>query len=307
MFDAQRKNVWIETNNKTTLFGREYTVVLPKLRDARWIQILSLTTFNTLGQLVYRFHINPLQIVLVVGTCMALDFLLSAIRHRVLLFPISGMISALGISMLLRVEYDPIMYVVFFVAGVLAIGSKHFLTINGRHIFNPSNFAIAALLFFLGDAVAVTPAQWHPSPILIAFIVTCGIWVVKRAKVLDIAVTFVIAELVMLILVDLYLKMHAYPIGLDIRDLLKAPAFLIFTFHMITDPRTAPMNPRARIVYCVGTAVLHWILLGFHQHARGLFFSLLFFCSLAPHLDTFFERHKTFGFPRLLERRTATA
>ena len=70
----------------------------------------------------------------------------------------SPLITGLSLSLLLGADTAWL----FALAGVIAIGSKFLLRLDGKHIFNPAGFAIIALLF-AAPGVWISPGQWGTS------------------------------------------------------------------------------------------------------------------------------------------------
>lgn len=54
-------------------------------------------------------------------------------------------------------------------------------------------------------------------------------------------------------------------------------AFVLFTFYMVTDPGTTPINPREQIIFGASVAVAYGILMSFHV-VFGMFFGLTLVC-----------------------------
>src|SRR6185436_14694879 len=90
--------------------------------------------------------------------------------------PRSALISGLSLCLLLRTSS----LLLAVAAAVLTIAGKLVLRWRGKHVFNPTNFGIVALLL-LTDRVWVSPGQWG-SVAFFAFLMAClGGLVVHRA------------------------------------------------------------------------------------------------------------------------------
>ena len=61
----------------------------------------------------------------------------------------------------------------------VAIASKFFLRIDGKHVFNPGNLGIAAAVLLTGDAW-VSPGQWGSGAALVFLVGAAGCMVVLR-------------------------------------------------------------------------------------------------------------------------------
>jgi len=67
----------------------------------------------------------------------------------------SALITALGLTLLFRADH----YSTMMLGGCLAIASKFLLRVQGKHLFNPTNFGILAALMLTPDGW-VSPGQW---------------------------------------------------------------------------------------------------------------------------------------------------
>lgn len=280
--DQTRKIDWKENTILISLFSKEIPFVYPRLSDPRILQITTLVVFSVLGQLVYRFNINFLQIILVVFTSIVLDIYLSYRAKKILLFPASGLISGLSLGLLLRVVEGPSMYAIYVLAGILAIGSKYLINIGKKHIFNPSNFAIFFILYAFNATTFVAPLQWQPSLWLIIFICSMGFFVLYKARVVSIALVFLFSEILMFI-VKYGMKLFENPNNLFISFF--SPSLLIFTFFMITDPRTVPRDKTGKILYAFLVGVFHWVFLSCGLGQLSLFLALFLVCAAVPFID----------------------
>src|SRR5205814_7420419 len=134
-------------------------IVLPKLNDPRIFMISVLVLYTTIGQTLLSFDHLWIQIFASVFVACTLDILLSYWRTRQIVLPLSGLISGLGLGLL--VESIPLWP--FIVAPCIAIGGKAFIRFQGRNIFNPSNFGLTVLLILAPATVTTLAAQWSGS------------------------------------------------------------------------------------------------------------------------------------------------
>jgi hypothetical protein len=131
-------------------------IIYPKSSDPRWIQIACLAIFLALYvSFAPTFHRGPGQIAASFAGCLGLDLILLFLR-RIPLVPLSGLMTALWTLILI----DSTTLWVYVLAGGLAALSKHFIRVEGQHLFVPNNFGtVAALLLFPGQA-ALTADPW---------------------------------------------------------------------------------------------------------------------------------------------------
>ena len=147
---------------------------IPSWRDPRIPFLAILTCYVVLGITVLGFNRSPAQIIITVGAACLLDMGLHyLLREKRLLFPLSAAISGMGLSILMNYAHGlwlPLVPVFF------AIASKYALTFNGRHIFNPTLFAVVICLKFADGMFSAAPAyQWGGSAAMAAFVVTAAL------------------------------------------------------------------------------------------------------------------------------------
>lgn len=288
--DPTRKATWKEETREITVFGRKVTVSYPKLTDPRIVQITILTTVTLLGQLVFYFRINPLQILTVLITSVLLDIALTYRQTGMIVFPASGFISGLSLALLLEVDRGrPYQYWAYFIAGILAIGSKHIIVYKKRHIFNPSNFAIVLLLVAIPQIVTINPEQWRTSFLLIAPILLLGTRLIIKAKVYAIALSFMAAEVFFFAVYHLNGELNWFQGVTNFPFSFFSPSLLIFTFFMITDPRTVPKNQLGKVLFGGIIGALHWFYLSFGFESLALFLGLFTMSMTVPLINKITE------------------
>ena len=190
--------------------------------------------------------------------------------------PRSPTISALSLCLLARTSALPVLAL----AAVLAIGSKFVLRARGKHIFNPTNFAIV-VLWLSTDLLWVSPGQWGRGAVLAAFCLLSGAFVIHRATRSDVTWSFLGTYAALILGRALWLG-DPLPI---VWHSLQNGALLIFAFFMISDPRTTPVHRWSRFAYgaLVATVGL-WIQTGLHQ-PNGFLCALIFTAPLVPAID----------------------
>ena len=120
-------------------------------------------------------------------------------------------------------------------AAVITIASKFLLRINGKHLFNPTNFGIVAMMALTGE-VWVSPGQWG-NVAFFAFLMAClGGLVVNRAARSDVTYAFIAFYMALVFGRSLWL---GEPMAIPVHRL-ESGALLLFTFFMISDPKTTP-------------------------------------------------------------------
>ena len=188
----------------------------------------------------------------------------------------SALISGLSLCLLLRTTRTELAIA----AAVVAIGAKFVFRLRGKHLFNPTNGGIVAMLL-LTDQVWVSPGQWG-SAAFFAFLMAClGGVVVNRASRSDVTYAFIVFYCALLFGRSAYL---GEPMAIPIHRL-GSGALLLFTFFMISDPKTTPDSRSGRILFAALVAAGGWYVQFRLFRTNGLLWSLAA-CSLAvPLID----------------------
>jgi enediyne biosynthesis protein E5 len=249
----------------------------PRLRDPRLYQILILSSLLVYGVTWLDLEIKPGRALLLLATALLTQYACSRAWRLPAFDPRSALISGLSLCLLLRTS-SPALAVL--AAGV-TLSSKFLLRVRGKHVFNPTNFGIVALMLATGGAVWVSPGQWG-SAAFFGFLVAClGGLVVNRAARSDVTYAFLAFYLAILFGRALWL---GQPLAIPLHQL-ESGAFLIFTFFMISDPKTTPDSRAGRILFALlvalGAGFVHFVLF----RPNGLLLSLAFLSPAVPLID----------------------
>jgi Na+-transporting NADH:ubiquinone oxidoreductase subunit NqrB len=246
-------------------------------KDPRRYQILVLSSLLVYGVSRLDLEIRPLQACLLLGTALLTQWACTRLWRLPAFEARSALISGLSLCLLVRTNSAALAVL----AAVVTIASKFVIRVRGKHLFNPTNFGIVALMLATGGAVWVSPGQWG-SAAFFAFLVAClGGLVVNRAARSDVTYAFLAFYLAVLFGRALWL---GQPLAIPLHQV-ESGAFLIFTFFMISDPRTTPDSRAGRIVFALlvalGAGFVHFVL----YRPNGLLLSLAFLSPLVPLLD----------------------
>ena len=247
---------------------------LPRL-DPRLYQIAALSGLLTYGLLELDLEVQPERALLILSTVLAAQYAAPRLWRLPAFDARSVLISGLSLCLLLRTNSA-----LLAVAGaLLAVFGKFLVRVRGKHVFNPTNFAIVALLL-TGEAW-VSPGQWGNAAFF-GFLLAClGGLVVNRAARSDVTIAFLLAYGGLVFARSLWL---GEPMAIPLHRLQNG-ALLIFAFFMISDPRTTPDSRAGRILFAslvaVGAAYVQFRLF----RTNGLLWSLACFSPLVPILD----------------------
>jgi enediyne biosynthesis protein E5 len=199
----------------------------------------------------------------------------------------SALISGLSLCLLLRTNRTDLAIL----AAVLTIAGKFLLRFRGKHVFNPTNSGLVAMLL-LSDQVWVSPGQWG-SAAFSAFLLACaGGLVVNRAWRSDVTYAFIAFYCTLLLGRSIYL---GEPIGIPVHRL-ESGALLLFTFFMISDPKTTPDSRAGRVLFAGLVAFGAWYVQFRLFRTNGLLWSLAVFAMAVPLLDWLLP-HSRYSWP----------
>jgi hypothetical protein len=211
------------------------------LAEPKYLIVFLITLVLVLGE--WRFAIlgGYWRLATTLGVCMATELAFSwFVRGKVANLQ-SAYVS--GISMSLLTKPVPGLVWPFALGGFLAIASKYVLTYRGRHLWNPTNFAICLLLLLAPESVAVLSHQWGNEVATNAVIWAFGLVIATRARVVHITLTYVACFIV---LAWLRTALFGGALSTEIAPL-TGPMYQLFVFFMVTDPRTVVAGRRAQM------------------------------------------------------------
>ena len=243
--------------------------------DARHYQIAALATLLAYNFAWLDFGARPLNSALAIVAALATPIACS--RYFGLGVDLrSPLITGLSLSLLLRAD-EPWLHAL---AGAIAIGSKFLLRVDGKHIFNPAGLAIVVLLA-TPAGVWISPGQWGASVWFAALLCFFAILVLHAARRSDVAIFFLVSHAALLFARALWL---GDPLAIPLHQL-QSGSLLIFSFFMISDPRTTPDSRLGRFLFAVSVAALgHWLTF-FMQMRPALYVALIALSPLILLLD----------------------
>jgi Na+-transporting NADH:ubiquinone oxidoreductase subunit NqrB len=243
--------------------------------DPRLYQIGALTLLLLYGIFALGFDITLTRAVLLVGTAIATQAICARMKG-VAFDPRSAAISGLSLSLLLRSES----LMLLLAGAVIAVASKFVIRIRGKHIFNPTNIAIIVLML-MSKHVWVSPGQWG-NVAFFGFLISCiGGLVVNRAARSDVTYAFIIAWSALVIGRSLWV---GEPLTIPFHRL-ESGALLLFTFFMISDPKTTPDSRAGRTLFATLVAFGGWYINYRLFRTNGILWSLAAAAILVPIID----------------------
>ena len=188
-------------------------------------------------------------------TAIAASFGTELVLHRIITGTwrdlSSAYISGISVGILIR---SPHLWP-FALCAMISITSKYVLRYKGRHIWNPSNFGVVAMLLLAPQSVAVLSIQWGNNMWAMLVIWIIGSVSIYRLRRFHICATYVISFLFFalirsLITGDPFLA-EASPIT--------GPMYQLFVFFMITDPKTTVKSRWGQYVVAFAIALVEMV------------------------------------------------
>jgi hypothetical protein len=247
------------------------------LADPRHGQILTLGSLLVYGLGWLGFDLTLVQVAVTLAAALATQALADRWTGRPCRSGAkSALISALSLCLLLRTD---VLWVAA-AAATIAVGSKFVIRVGGKHVFNPTNGALVALLLTTGQAW-VSPGQWGTAAAF-GFAMACaGLLVVHRAARSDVTLAFMATYAGLLIGRSLWL---GEPLSIPLHRL-ESGAFLLFSFFMISDPKTTPDARAGRLAFAILVAVGAWYVHFRLFRSNGFLWALAAASPLVPVID----------------------
>src|SRR5277367_3311160 len=220
--------------------------------ENRYIPPIFITMILLVGQISFGMLESYKKTLLAIGTALVAELVLSRIMVGKWPHLASAYITGISVGILVRSPaYWP-----YVLCALLSITSKYVLRYRGRHLWNPSNFGISALLFLAGDAAASLSIQWGnyvPPMLAIWALGTIIIWRVKR---FHITATYVVSFLVFAFIRS---WMTGNPWQAEVAPL-TGPEYQLYIFFMITDPKTTVRSVRGQCLVAFSIALVEMVL-----------------------------------------------
>jgi Na+-translocating ferredoxin:NAD+ oxidoreductase RnfD subunit len=216
--------------------------------ENRYLAPIFITVILLVGQISYGVLESFSRTLLAIGTAIAFELVLSRLVYGK--FPVlaSAYITGISVGILIRSpEFWP-----YALTSAIAITSKYVIRWRGRHLWNPSNFAICAMLLIASESIATLSVQWGNAiwPMLVVW--ALGALITWRVKRFHITATYVVSFIV---LAGVRTLITGHPFLAEVAPI-TGPMYQLFIFFMITDPKTTVRSKLGQCVvaFCVAVA-----------------------------------------------------
>lgn len=203
--------------------------------DKRYLAPVLVTMVLIAGQVTFGFLESWSRTALAIGTSILVELVLGRVFGGRWPHLASAYVSGISIGMLVRSpEFWP-----YALCAAISITSKYLIRVDGRHIWNPSNLGIVAMLVLASDSVASLSVQWGNTLLPMVVVWTFGAVIIRAIGRLNITLTYVLSFLAFAVV---RAAVTGHPLLAEAAPI-TGPMYQLFIFFMITDPKTT-VSPR---------------------------------------------------------------
>ena len=230
---------------------------IPIYTDKRYIAPIFITLILIAAELSYGILEGYPKLAAAIFASMGTELILGKLVTGKWRNLSSAYVSGISIGILIR---SPMIWP-YALASIITITSKYVLRYKGRHIWNPSNFGVVALLLLASNSVAVLSVQWGNNIWVMAVIWVLGFIIVWRVYRLHISAVYIISFLFFSLIRS---WISGNPFLGEVAPI-TGPMYQLFTFFMITDPKTTVSSKWGQYVVPFAIAAVEMVLrLVFH-------------------------------------------
>ena len=250
----------------------------------RYLSPLLITCILLAGQLSYGILESYTRTLLAIGTSIVAELILSRIYFGKWPILASAYISGISVGILVR---SPAFWP-YALCALLSITSKYVLRVNGKHIWNPSNFGIVAMFVLASDTVAGLSIQWGNFlwPMLVIW--TLGSFIIWRLRRFHISATYVVSF-------AMFALLRSWITGDPWRSEMSpitGPMYQLFIFFMITDPKTTVSSKTGQCIVVFLVAAVESVL-RLHQVVYAPFYALFAVGPVAMLIEAWMDSRRS--------------
>ena len=187
-----------------------------------------------------------------IATAIGAEMLLGRVTYGRWPHLASAYITGISVGILIR---SPFLWP-YFLCSLMSIVSKYVLRVRDRHLWNPSNFGVSAVLFLAPATVSLLSVQWGNNIWPMVVIWLLGSVIVWRVGRLHISATYV-ASFLLFSLVRSAITGNTWLASVAP---ITGPMYQLFIFFMVTDPKTTVRPKWAQCVVVFVVALVEMLL-----------------------------------------------
>ncbi len=257
--------------------------------DKRYLAPILVTAVLVTGQVTFGFLESWSRTALAIVTAIAVDALLGWLMVGKVPHLASAYMTGISVGMLVRSpEFWP-----YALCSAISITSKYVIRVDGRHIFNPSNLGMVAMLLLAYDTVAGLSIQWGNNLLPMVAVWIFGSVIIASLGRLHITGSYVVAFVVFSVLRS---AVTGHPFLAEVAPI-TGPMYQLFIFFMITDPKTTVHPKWAQCLVAVLVAALEAVFRLF-QFVHSPYYALFIVGPTANVIEIYLTRRANARLPK---------
>jgi len=220
--------------------------------DNRFLPPLLITCILITAHLSFGILESYERTALAIGTAIAAELIMGRLTYGSWPNPASAYITGISVGILVRSPF----FWPYVLCSLISITSKYVLRLRDRHLWNPSNFGLSAVLFLAPDTVSHLSIQWGNVVAPMAVIWILGFLIVWRVGRLHVSATYVL----MFLLLSVIRSAATGTPWLATVAPITGPMYQLFVFFMVTDPKTTVRDKRWQCVVVACVALVEMVL-----------------------------------------------
>jgi phosphate starvation-inducible membrane PsiE len=252
--------------------------------DKRYLAPVLVTLVLIVGQITFGFLESWSRTMLAIATAMLVELVLARLFSGQWPHLASSYISGISIGMLVRSpDFWP-----YALCSAISITSKYVIRVDGRHIWNPSNFGIVAMLVLASDTVASLSVQWGNTLLPMVVVWCFGAVIIHSLGRFHITLTYVVSFVAFSVVRAM---ITGHPWAAEVAPI-TGPMYQLFIFFMITDPKTTVRRKWAQSLVTVIIAAVETVF-RLMEWVYAPFYALFLVGPIANLIEIYLDRrHK---------------
>lgn len=253
--------------------------------DSRYIMPILITFILLVGQLSFGILESYPQTLTAIAVSVLFEIALSYYTRGTFPHLASAYISGISVGILTR---SPEFWT-FALCAAIATTSKYTIRVKGRHIWNPSNFAISMMLLTAPFVYSTLSIQWGNNLYAMLVIWTLGSIIIYRLGRFHLTFTYV-ASFIFFALIRSFITDQ--PFRAELAPL-TGPMYQLFIFFMITDPATTVRASKKTQMFVAFMIAFAEMLLRLSENVHAPYFALFIVGPIANLIDIWWSSRKT--------------
>jgi len=253
--------------------------------DTRYIMPALITVILLVGQLSFGILESYPQTITAIGVSILFEIALSYYTRGTFPHLASAYISGISVGILTR---SPEFWT-FALCAAIATTSKYVIRVKGRHIWNPSNFAISMMLLIAPFAYSTLSIQWGNNIYAMLVIWTLGSIIIYRLGRFHITLTYVLSFVFFAFIRSF---INDQPFLAELAPL-TGPMYQLFIFFMITDPATTVRSSKKVQMFIAFMIAFAEMILRLSENVHAPYFALFIVGPIANLIEIWWNPRKT--------------